>query len=118
MRMIKFRSKEKVLGELRVIYGIGFISTTCVYDLLVKEGLKAVTVGKDIVKQFVGWDADSNEVYEDDVLVDDEGNEYVASLDANLYSTKDATMRIWQPEACDVCVTKLKLKGMSDNGKN
>ena len=111
MRMIKFRAKEKVLGELRVNYGIGFITTTCAYDLLIKENFKKVTVGKNTVKQFVGWDADDNEVYEDDVLVDDEGNEYVASLDANLYNKKDGVMRIWQPEACDICVTKLKLKG-------
>ena len=118
MRTIKFRAKERVLGKLRVEYGIGFMTTTCAYDLLVTENLKAVTVGKNTVKQFIGWDVDENEVYEDDVLVDDEGNEYVASLNAGLYSKKDGFMRIWQPKSCDVCVTKLKLKGVTSDEKN
>ena len=111
MRMIKFRAKETVLGKLTVNYGIGFIPTTCAYDLLVKEDLKTITVGRNTVKQFVGWDAN-------DVLVDDKGNKYVASLEANLYSTKDAVMRIWQPKNCDVCATKLKLKGAFNNGES
>lgn len=110
MRMIKFRAKETVLGKLTVNYGIGFIPTTCAYDLLVKEDLKTITVGRNTVKQFVGWDANNKEVYEEDILVDDKGNEYVASLEASLYSTSEAISRVWNPYTGKICRTSLKLK--------
>ena len=118
MRLIKFRGKETNLDDVTV-YGIGFMTSTCAYDFLIMENLKVTAVKRNSVKQIVGWDVDDNEVYEDDVLVDEEGNEYIATLDANLYSTKDAVMRIWQPEACDVCTTKLKLKaGVDEHEEN
>ena len=61
--------------------------------IVTEQGLK--TVYSDSVAQFVGYDADNAEVYEGDVLVSEEGHEYIATLDSMLLWTKDPQIKYW-----------------------
>lgn len=83
MKTVEFRGKE--LGfKGKYVYGIGFISTTLAYDFLVTEDLKCIEVERNSVKQFVCYDKDGNAVYEEDTIIDSNGNRYVASLQPQL----------------------------------
>lgn len=90
MKKIKFRGKE--IKSNKYVYGF-FIR--CIDDcvILTAEGLK--TVYPESVAQLVELDADNKEVYEGDILVDAEGHEYIATLDAMLLWTKDPALKYW-----------------------
>lgn len=96
MRTIKFRG--------RVFDGHRFNAGEMVYGSLItyKEGLfdryeiqrvedeffVNYRVDEDSIAQFVGYDADGREVYEGDILVDDNGSEMPAMLFALQFSGK------------------------------
>ena len=112
MREIKFRGRR--LGNGNFVYGWlvpvicrNFIDFTNGegYCRLVKmddafaivdcETLETVEVEPESVAQLVGYDADNAEVYEGDVLIDDNGHEYIATLDSMLLWTKDPQLKYW-----------------------
>ena len=83
MKLIKFRGKRLDNGEL--IYGdllhYGKYEV-CIrsYSSPDKNSFSTLPVDSKSISQFVGYDADGKEVYEDDVLENDSGKEFKASL--------------------------------------
>lgn len=79
MAWSKFRAKERSLDE-QVIYGVGVVGTHLAYDFLVMEKLKYTSVIPQSIAQHVAFDKDGKEVYDDDILVDETGNEFSVVL--------------------------------------
>ena len=79
MAWSKFRAKERSLDE-QVIYGVGVVGTHLAYDFLIMEKLKYTSVIPQSIAQHVAFDKDGKEVYDDDILVDENSNEFSAVL--------------------------------------
>ena len=89
MREIKFRGKtlgdELFFGDLIQSNG----------EPSIFDGTHRKYVKPESVAQLVGYDADNAEVYEGDVLIDEDGHEYIATLDSMLLWTKDPQLKYW-----------------------
>ena len=95
MRTFKFRGKslrsgEKVFGSL-VVSKLRDENYKEIAQIIDENG-KIFEVDKDSVMQLVGYDADGNEVYETDMLVDNYGEEFGASADVGLENEKSFTV--------------------------
>lgn len=94
MRKIKFRGKD---ADGVIHYGA--YSDIVVGGKLICEIMDdyrdIYEVVPESVAQLVGYDADNAEVYEGDVLIDEEGHEYIATLDSMLLWTKDPQLKYW-----------------------
>ena len=75
-RPIQFRGMT--IGDRKVIYGDLVQGNG--YPIIRYEGKLWRHVYPDSVAQLVGFDCDDCLVFEDDVLVDDEGNEHIATI--------------------------------------
>ena len=74
MRQIKFRGRD---SRGNVFFGCYDESTATIDDF---EYAACHVVEPESVAQFVGLDADGNEVYEGDILIDEQGLEWEAQL--------------------------------------
>ena len=126
MRKIKFRgvcpnTDEVVVGSLLILHNEWFIVQSVSYQppyasssfyhtiqiypsRTKKEHILAYPVDPDTVEQFVGYDADGKEVYEGDILIDDNGDEHIAGF-------KCAAMLLDDNENTFVDIEDLQLKG-------
>ena len=75
-----------------------------------EENKPAMTfyVEPESIAQFVGYDADGNEIYEGDILIDDNGDEHIAGV-------KCVAMLLDDNENTFVDIEDLKLKGRREN---
>ena len=98
MRMIKFRGKD--LDSDKVVYGHFWYSESF------GTTVNGVVVDPESVVQFIGYDAEGNEIYEGDSLIDSDGFEHFAPLgtmfEGNFY---------WVGEK----ISNYKLKGREKN---
>ena len=65
------------------------------------------------VVQLVGCDAEDEEIYEGDILIDNKGCEYIATIDGNLHYCKDknsVSLQTWRPIICAIYETGLRKK--------
>jgi len=87
MKKIKFRGRAiqdyngKAITEKKFVYGNVWTNEDNSYVIIGEykdaKGLSNhYVVDPDSVTQFVGYDADDKEVYEDDILVDKDGHEW------------------------------------------
>lgn len=74
MAWSKFRARDGL--SKKIIYGVGIQETHLAYDYLVTENLKHEPVERTFIAQHVAFDKDGKEVYDDDILVDENGNEF------------------------------------------
>ena len=93
-RPIKFRGKTSggysVRGKIsvppRTVYGKGVYSDlygTVIYCRM-PQGIRAVEVKTDSIAYFVGVDKYGKDIYEGDIVIDEQGREVVAKLSDNL----------------------------------
>lgn len=79
MRPIKFRGRRIDNGEF--VYGVYVKSVPMSsFPGIVDDDDYIHDVDPDSIAQLVGYDVDGKEVYEGDTLIDDDGQEFVASL--------------------------------------
>lgn len=104
MRKIKFRGKcangEFVFGS----YCCEVYCDIAKLHVIIDERGEEFSIDLNSVAQLVGYDANGNEVYEGDKLVDTGGNEHVAWLESTAQNTDTAEFHFW------AYPSKLKLK--------
>ena len=77
---VKFRAKNNFSGE--IIYGdlLHYGTKVAIRYQAAPNRWEADIVDPESVCQLIGYDADGNEVYEDDILINEKGTEFQAVL--------------------------------------
>lgn len=100
----KFNGDNVVYGSL-MVYGTGAHK----YWICPLRGTRNFPVDPKSIAQFVGLDRDGKEIYEGDVIVDQDGKEFVATLSPLAIRKTDIG------EVFDLDVPKFALKEVAGN---